>query len=125
MATQAHRRARLGAGLGASPIDRNVRPRLTGDNEEREERMEEDEEYEEGYDEEEEDEEEEDEESPRDRPETSRQAERRYAPSHPTLREEFVAFREETTKRQNEMLSILRQMHEWHVQQGHFPPPNQ
>ncbi|KAL6529099.1 hypothetical protein OROHE_014843 [Orobanche hederae] len=122
MATQAHRRAQLGAGLGGSPLDRNVRPRLTGDNEEREERMEEDEKYEEGYEEEEEDE---DEESPRDRPETSRQAERRHAPSHPTLREEFVAFREETRKRHDEMLSLLRQMHEWHVQQGHFPPPNQ
>ncbi|KAL6529445.1 hypothetical protein OROGR_015068 [Orobanche gracilis] len=130
MATEEHRRARMAAELiGAvyCPLDRNVRARHA-EEEAREERMEEEYAYERGPEAEEEGGEEEEHEG--DEPETSRQGEERYAPARRTLREEVVAlrnefatFRDETQWRQDEMLSLMRQMHEWHVQQCHFPLP--
>ncbi|KAL6516405.1 hypothetical protein OROGR_019710 [Orobanche gracilis] len=119
MATEEHRRARMAArliGAGYSPLDRNVRARHAED-EERDERMEEEEAYERGPEDEEEGREEEEHE--RDEPETSRQGEERYVPARWTLREEvvtlrnkFAAFRDETQRKQDEMLSLMRQMHE-------------
>ncbi|KAL6534869.1 hypothetical protein OROGR_013544 [Orobanche gracilis] len=133
MATEAHRQARIAADIISTrycPLDRNVRARQA-EEERRDERMEEEEAYERGSGNEEEDaEEEEQEEQAEERPESSRQGEERYAPARRSLREEVVAlrnefatFRDETQQRQVEMLSLMRQMHEWHVQQGHFPPP--
>ncbi|KAL6521406.1 hypothetical protein OROGR_017975 [Orobanche gracilis] len=133
MATEAHRQARIAAEIISTrycPLDRNVRARHA-EGEERDERMEEEEAYERGPENEEEDaEEEEQEEQAGERPESSRQGEERYAPAQRTLREEVVAlrnefagFRDETQWKQDEILSLVRQMHEWHVQQSHFPPP--
>ncbi|KAL6500056.1 hypothetical protein OROGR_027966 [Orobanche gracilis] len=133
MATEAHRQARIAADIISTrycPLDRNVRARHA-EEEERDERMEEEEAYERGPENEEEDaEEEEQEEQAGERPESSRQGDERYAPAQRTLREEvvalrneFVSFRDETQRKQDEILSLVRQMHEWHVQQSHFPPP--
>ncbi|KAL6519247.1 hypothetical protein OROGR_018567 [Orobanche gracilis] len=129
MATEDHRKARMVAGLaspGRSSTGRNVRRRITG-NEGQDERMEEDTAFE---DEDEESDGGEQEEQAGDRPESSRQGEERHAPAQRTLREEVVAlrndftsFRDETQRKQDEILSLVRQMHEWHVQQSHFPPP--
>ncbi|KAL6509126.1 hypothetical protein OROGR_023233 [Orobanche gracilis] len=129
MATEDHRKARMVAGLaspGRSSTGRNVRRRITG-NEGQDERMEEETAFE---DEDEESDGGEQEEQAGDRPESSRQGEERHAPAQRTLREEVVAlrndftsFRDETQRKQDEILSLVRQMHEWHVQQSHFPPP--
>ncbi|KAL6532145.1 hypothetical protein OROGR_014115 [Orobanche gracilis] len=130
MATEEHRQARIAAELISTrycPLDRNVRARHA--EEESDERMEEEEAYERGP-ENEDAEEEEQEKQAGERPESSRQGEERYAPAQRTLREEVVAlrnefasFRDETQRKQNEILSLVRQMHEWLVQQRHFPPP--
>ncbi|KAL6575989.1 hypothetical protein OROHE_000460 [Orobanche hederae] len=58
----------------------------------------------------------------RDCPESSRRGEARVE-MPPDLYAEFVAFIDETCTRQDEMLRLLQQIHGWHVQQCHFPPP--